>query len=179
MFKGHNTGQRPVSVSDNPGHLARPVPPLPLQFPVSQGGPLVSQLAVSVPTVNVTGAGNTTVPAFIPDGFTFRKPVPKALADDYLRQCKECENRQKLEHSRAENQGCISHLVVLIAYLDKNFTTPLRIPLQDIPMWPTLNLVQVPDLLDMLGVSDLAGLELFARKNGFQPYQPILCNIPL
>ncbi|KAF8160311.1 hypothetical protein BJ912DRAFT_1101217 [Pholiota molesta] len=169
MFKGHNAGQRPVSTSDNPSHLARPLPGFPFQVPASESQtPLVSYPVPSFLSESVTPSGleNPSPLMFVPDGFTFKKPVPKALADDYLRRCKEHEIRQKLEFSRAENQRCINHSVVLVAFLDDD-TLPHVIPLQDIPTWPTLNLVQVPDLLDLLGISDLLGLELFTPKNGF------------
>lgn len=168
QFKGHNPGgQRPVSVSDNPAHLARPIPSAPLHLLSTYS----AGFSTSLNTLAGPSSENVTVstgimPPFVSDGFTFKKPVPKALSDDYLRRCKEREHRQQLELSRTENQRRINHSVILVAYLDDD-TSPLMIPLQDISTWPTLNLVQVPDLSDILGVTDLLGLELYVPKNGF------------
>lgn len=164
FFKNHNRGRRPVSVSDNPAHLARPLPQEPLR-PVtaatvslgSDGSALAAgdmPLEEGPPSVNKAFSG----------AFFFRKPVPPALAEDYKRRREEREIRQRAEASRMENERRMKHSVLLVAYLQED-GQPTMFPLQDIKTWPTLNLSQLTSLPSQLGLSELANFSLFDPQN--------------
>ena len=75
QFKGHNAGQRPVSTSDNPTHLARPVPSAPLYFPSSFT--YSAGLSTSRDTLSGPLSGNVisvaAMPPFVSDGFTLHR----------------------------------------------------------------------------------------------------------
>lgn len=183
FFKNHNGGQRPVSQSQNPGHLPRPLPSVPLLLPsqpafnasISSLGPpsIVLDPVLLRPASPINSqasmdhrtAGSAS-PTVVPNEFLFKKPVPRELAEDYQKRRVERDIRLALEASRAENQRSINHAVILVVYLMDDLE-PLFLPLQDIKTWPTLNLSQIPTLADLLGLPNLASLELFASRLGF------------
>ncbi|KAF8187797.1 hypothetical protein BJ912DRAFT_969702 [Pholiota molesta] len=98
------------------------------------------------------------------DDFTFKQPVPQALADDILRRRGERELRRQLEATRARNQLRLAHSVVLVAFLESD-AEPRMIPVQDISPWPNVNIQTISGLARMLGLSDLSDLELFVTRN--------------
>jgi hypothetical protein len=165
FFKSHNRGRRPVSISDNPAHLARPLPQEPLRF-------VSAAASVSLGSdASTFAAGDTPLkegPSFanqaFSGAFSFRKPVPLALAEDYKRRREEREIRQQAEASRNENERRMKHSVLLVAYLQDD-GQPTMFPLQDIKTWPTLNLSQLMSLPSQLGLSDLTNFCLFDPQN--------------
>ena len=97
--------------------------------------------------------------------FSFRKPVPRALAGDQkLQRREERKIRQQAEASRKENERQMKHSVLLVEYLH-NSSQPTMLPLQDIKTWPTLNLSQIPSLAEQLGLPDLSDFSLFDPQN--------------
>ncbi|KAF8808811.1 hypothetical protein BYT27DRAFT_7337527, partial [Phlegmacium glaucopus] len=162
--KAHNSGRRPVSTSDDPFHLARPVPSIPLRLPTSTDTSgfdfsalsFVSPSLPSLPTLSIP-PGAVDPPALTPSStgetetnpFYFGKPVPSALVADWNRRKQEREARQKSETSRMENERRIKHTVLLVAYLE-DMAEPIPLPLQDINTWPTLNLAHLPHLVAQL-----------------------------
>jgi len=171
FFKNHNGGQRPFSHSDDPAHIPRPLPATPLLLPNF----------LPIPTVDSAGTGTGPdrgenrgrisedglqgAAVFTPDEFSFRKPIPKALADNYKWRCAERDTRIELEASHSKNQRRINHTVILVVHLTDS--DPLLLPLQDIKTWPTLRLSQISSLPDLLGLPDLSSLELFVSRLGF------------
>ena len=92
--------------------------------------------------------------------FLFRKPVPRALAEDYKRRQERGEIRRQAEASRNENERRMKHSVLLMAYLH-NDNQPTMLPFQDIKSWPTLNLSQIASLAEQLGLPDPSDFSLF------------------
>jgi hypothetical protein len=167
FFKNHNRGRRPVSISDNPAHLARPLPQEPLRsISAAASVPLGSDASTfalgDTPLKELEGA--SFVNQDFSGAFSFRKPVPLALAEDYKRRREEREIRQQAELSRNENERRMKHSVLLVAYLQED-GQPTMFPLQDIKTWPTLNLSQLMSLPSQLGLSDLTNFCLFDPQN--------------
>ena len=177
--KAHNGGRHPVFMSDNPFHLVRPVPSIPLRLPTSTGTSsfglsglsFASSLLPSLPTSSImSGTAGPTALTLSSTGeteinpFYFGKPVPSTLAADWNRCKQEHEARQQSETSQMENERRIKHTVLLVAYLE-DIAEPIPLPLQDINTWPTLNLAHLPHLVAQLGVQKLDDLELYVHSN--------------
>ena len=110
----HNGGCHPVSMLNDPFHLARPIPLIPLHLPTSTGTSsfdfsglsFASPLLPSLPTSSIM-SGTTGPTALTPSSsgeteinpFYFGKPVPSALAADWNRRKQECETWQQSETS--------------------------------------------------------------------------------
>jgi len=177
FYKGHNGGLRPISTLDDPFHLPRPIPSVPLLLPMSTsiskpGFPSSSSFPASVLPSDSTLAivsVSTGLPAAYSaetevNPFYFGKPVPPRLAADWNQHRQEREIRQQSEASRTENEQHIKHTVLLVAYL-QDAADPIPLPLQDIKTWPTLNLKHMPHLAAQLGMQNSEDLELYACSN--------------
>ncbi|KAF8967558.1 hypothetical protein BDZ97DRAFT_2073594 [Flammula alnicola] len=141
MYKGHNKGRRPVSTSNDPFHMPRPLPALPL-----------------LSTMTIDPSSSLALPV---SRASLR--VPPLLAADHNRRRQDRELRQESEASRVENERRIKHAVLLVAYL-KDASPPTFFPLQDIKTWPTLNLRRLPHLYGQLGLDSADVLELYVSS---------------
>ena len=164
FFKNHNRGRRPVSISDNPAHLARPLPQEPLRSIAADASVTLGSNAFTSAVGDMPLLGPSFVNQDFSGAFSFRKPVPLALAEDYKRRREEREIRQQAELSRNENERRMKHSVLLVTYLQED-DQPTMLPLQDIKTWPTLNLSQLMSLPSQLGLSDLDNFSLFDPQN--------------
>lgn len=154
QFKGHNGGLRPMTMSSDPAHLPRPIPSVPLLFPLTTT--VLEPSPQPVPIMTAEQQQNSS-------HFLFKKPVSSALLEDNVCRHAERNTRTVQELSRMENERRIKHSVVLVVYFEEN-KGPSLVPLQDIRTWPTLNLSQISTLSALLNVASLKELELFVEK---------------
>ncbi|KAH6876978.1 hypothetical protein BKA70DRAFT_1448321 [Coprinopsis sp. MPI-PUGE-AT-0042] len=132
----------PFTTPSNPLTLSRPLPSIPYDAPASADPGRDGATALVAP-------------------FRFRKPIsPDFLAEANAR-LKEGEIRRSAIEAKAVNQRRLKQSIWIVLYLAED-EDPGVFPLQDISTWPTLDLTQVPDLENLLGLEDLSGLQLLA-----------------
>ncbi|KAF9044903.1 hypothetical protein BJ165DRAFT_1540592 [Panaeolus papilionaceus] len=193
-FKNHNGGKRPVTSSQNPAHLPRPLPAAPYlvsstPFRPPTGAPstLASVSAVAQPNTEprtsalnlsvITALTPTTsmIEAPTSNTFSFKKPIPTDLKEDYVRQCRERDKRREVEALKARHQLRLKQSVTLIAYFDDD-QMPIMRPLQGLLSWPSLNFSEILDDLALLfevSHSTILELEAFISIQGIKSWIPV------
>ncbi|PPR04240.1 hypothetical protein CVT24_013324 [Panaeolus cyanescens] len=166
-----------------------PAPPLPGLTPTSEmDHSTENSTSPAIGLQLSTGAVTTTTmplsqPSQLsaPSTFSFKKPVPADLKEDYIRQCRERDKRRKIESLKARHQVKIKQSVTLFAYLG-NDELPIMRPLQGILSWPALNFSEIhSDLAVLFGLplSTILELEVLIAVNGIKSWIPVTLDFSM
>lgn len=151
------------STSSDPYHFPRPVPTVPLRLPPSPSMPPILEppLPPRPDSEDSTTTPPTTQPTTARATRDYSKVVPPAWREQIEQ--KERARTVRIAHQaqRAFAELAINHSVVLCLLRDLGATRDI-FPLQSIATWPTLRLVDIPGLVERLGVASLADLEYHA-----------------